>query len=76
MIRDGRLVRTAVIDAGIAIGWIQGRARSRARVEKLFDACRDGGLRLVISVVNLEEVLIHTRDLARATGLYPIALIN
>jgi predicted nucleic acid-binding protein len=65
-----------VIDAGIAIGWIQGRQRSLTRLERLFRAGRDGKAALVISVVNLAEVLIHTRDLARATGVDPVALLR
>ena len=66
----------AVIDAGIAIGWIQGRHRSGAKLERLFGACRDGQTDLVISVVNLAEVLMHTADLSRATGVDAIALLT
>jgi predicted nucleic acid-binding protein len=68
--------RTAVIDAGVAIGWIQGRERSRASLDRLFRACRTGRIELVISVVNLAEVLIHTADLSRETGADPIALLT
>lgn len=66
----------AVIDAGIAIGWIQGRHRSGARLDRLLRSCRDGQIDLVISVVNLAEVLIHTADLSRATGVDAIALLT
>lgn len=66
----------AVIDAGIAIGWIQGRHRSGAKLERLFGACQDGQTDLVISVVNLAEVLMHTADLSRATGVDAIALLT
>jgi predicted nucleic acid-binding protein len=69
-------VSAAVIDAGVAIGWIQGRPRSRARLDRLFRACRDGRTELVISVVNLAEVLIHTADLSRATGVDVVALLT
>ena len=65
----------AVIDAGIAIGWIQGRHRSGPKLDRLFRTCRDGQSDLVISVVNLAEVLIHTADLSRATGVDAIALL-
>lgn len=66
----------AVIDAGIAIGWIQGRPRSGPKLERLFRSCRNGKIDLVISVVNLAEVLIHTADLSRATGVDAIALLT
>ena len=65
----------AVIDAGIAIGWIQGRHRSGPKLDRLFRTCREGQSDLVISVVNLAEVLIHTADLSRATGVDAIALL-
>lgn len=66
----------AVIDAGVAIGWIQGRQRSRAKLDRLFRACRDGRTQLVISIVNLAEVLIHTTELSRETGVDVIALLT
>ena len=66
----------AVIDAGIAIGWIQGGHRSAAKLDRLFRACRDGQTDLVISVVNLAEVVIHTADLSRATGVDAVALLT
>jgi predicted nucleic acid-binding protein len=66
---------SAVIDAGVAIGWIQGRERSRASLDRLFRACRTGRIELRISVVNLAEVLIHTADLSRETGVDAIALL-
>jgi predicted nucleic acid-binding protein len=66
----------AVIDAGIAIGWIQGRHRFGAKLERLFRAGRNGQTELVISVVNLAEVLIHTIDLSRATGVDAIVLLT
>jgi predicted nucleic acid-binding protein len=69
-------VSLAVIDAGIAIGWIQGRHRSGPKLDRLFRSCRDGQIDLVISAVNLAEVLIHTADLSRATGVDTIALLT
>ena len=66
----------AVIDAGIAIGWIQGRHRSLARLDRLLRAGRSGQAELVISVVNLAEVLMHTAELARATGVDAVALLT
>jgi predicted nucleic acid-binding protein len=69
-------VSIAVLDAGIAIGWIQGRHRSLARLERLLRAGRNGTTDLVISVVNLAEVLVHTADLSRATGVDAVALLT
>jgi predicted nucleic acid-binding protein len=66
----------AVIDAGIAIGWIQGRHRSLAKLDRLLRAGRSGQTELVISVVNLAEVLLHTAELARATGVDAVALLT
>ena len=66
----------AVIDAGIAIGWMQGRHSARARLDRLRRACRDGQTELVISVVSLAEVLLHTAELSRATGVDAVALLT
>ncbi len=66
----------AVIDAGIAIGWMQGRHRSLAKVDRLLRACRSGQTELVISVVNLAEVLLHTAELTRATGVDAVAVLT
>ena len=67
---------TGVIDAGIAIGWIRGRHRALNRLENLFSSCREGKLRLVISAVNLAEVLMHTAEYSRATGVDPVSLLH
>jgi len=69
-------VSTGVIDAGVAIGWMQGRHRAAARLDRLFTSCRDGRVALVISVVNLAEVLLHAADLCRATGVDAVALLR
>ena len=66
----------AVIDSGIAIGWMQGRHRSLAKLDRLLRAGRGGQTELVISVVNLAEVLLHTAELARATGVDAVALLT
>jgi predicted nucleic acid-binding protein len=69
-------MNVAVIDAGIAIGWMQGRHRSLAKLDRLLRAGRSGRIELVISVVNLAEVLLHTAELARATGVDTVALLT
>ncbi len=66
----------AVIDAGIALGWIQRRHRSFEKINRLINACREGKLPLFISAVNLAEVLIHTQDLSRATGMDVVSLLK
>ena len=66
----------AVIDAGVVIGWMQGRHRSLARIDRLLRAGRTGQTELVISVVNLAEVLLHTGELSRATGVDAVALLT
>ena len=65
-----------VIDAGVAVGWLHRRHRSFLRIERLFAACRGGEIRLVMSVVNLAEVLTHTAELSRTTGVDPVALLS
>jgi predicted nucleic acid-binding protein len=65
-----------VLDAGVAIGWLQRRHRSFSKLAKLFTACREGKLRLVISVVNLAEVLIHTAEVSRVTGIDAVVLLR
>lgn len=67
---------TGVIDANIAIAWIQGGHRSAAKIDRLFAACKAGHSRLVISVVNLAEVIRHTADLSRASGVDPLAMLT
>jgi len=68
-------VSVAVIDAGIAIGWIQGRHRSLAKLDRLLRAARSAQTEVVISIVNLAEVLRHTTELTRATGVDAVALL-
>ena len=65
----------AVLDAGVAIGWIQGRARSKAKIASLFAAGRARRLDLVMSTVNLAETLKHTADLSQETGVDPVVLL-
>jgi len=55
---------------------MQGRHRSRAKLDRLLRACRNGQTELVISVVNLAEVLMHTAELSRATGVDAVALLT
>lgn len=69
-------MNTGIIDAGIAIGWMQGRHRAAKRLDRLFASCRDGRVTLVVSVVNLAEVLLHTADLSRATGVDAVVLLR
>lgn len=65
-----------VIDAGIAISWIRGATRSHKELENLYSASRKGKVSLVISTVNLAEVLIHTEKVSRASGVDPVSFLK
>ena len=65
-----------VIDSGVAIGWLLRRPRSLAKLDGLFAAGRKGDVSLLLSVVNLTEVLRHTEDLTRATGADALAVLS
>ena len=65
-----------VIDAGVAIAWIRGTTRSRQALDRLYTACRNGRVSLVMSTVNLAEVLIHTAKYAHASGVDPVAFLT
>src|SRR5437870_10773193 len=65
-----------VIDTGVAIAWIRGATRSRKVLDRLYRACRNGSVSLVMSTVNLAEVLIHTAKYARASGVDPVTFLT
>lgn len=65
-----------VLDAGVVLGWIRGGHRSARKLESLFGACRKKKSRLVISTVNLAEVLIHTSQWSRSTGGDAVTLLR
>jgi predicted nucleic acid-binding protein len=65
-----------VIDAGLAIAWIRGAMRSRKALDRLYTACRDGSVSLVMSTVNLAEVLIHTAKYAHASGVDAVTFLT
>ena len=65
-----------VIDASFAIAWIRGTTRSRQALDRLYTACRNGRVSLVMSTVNLAEVLIHTAKYARASGVDPVTFLT
>ncbi|MBI1852869.1 MAG: PIN domain-containing protein [Planctomycetes bacterium] len=69
-------MNVGVVDAGVVLGWLHRGHRSFSRLEKLFGAGRGGQLDLVISVVNLAEVLIHSADLMRETGIDPVVILQ
>jgi len=69
-------VGAGVLDAGVAIAWLHRQHRSLPRIERLFAACRGGEISLVMSIVNLAEVLTHTAELSRTTGVDPVALMS
>ena len=65
-----------VIDAGIAIGWIRRGRRSQERLDRLYAACREGEVTLVMSAVNVAEVLLHTEEVARRSGVDPVSFLK
>ncbi len=65
-----------VIDAGIAIGWIQRGHRSEAKLDLLYRSCREGTLTLHVSTVTLAEILIHTDEVARRSGIDPVSFLK
>ncbi len=69
-------MKLGVLDAGVAIGWVLRGHRSLSKLERLFASCRSRKQRLVISVVNLVEVIKHTSEAARAVGHDPLVLLR
>ena len=69
-------MNTGVIDAGIPIGWMRGGHRSQNRLDALLQGCRSGNLVLHLSTVNLAEVVLHTEELAKASGVDPVAFLK
>ena len=65
-----------VLDAGVVLGWIRGGHRSGRKLESLFGRSRQKKSRLVISTVNLAEVLIHTWQWSRSTGGDALTLLR
>jgi predicted nucleic acid-binding protein len=65
-----------VLDAGVVLGWLRGQHRSLRRLGSLFDGARAGRTRLIISCVNLAEVLLHAAAYHRATGVDLVALLR
>src|SRR2546426_12386235 len=50
--------------------------RSRKALDRLYTACRDGRVSLVMPTVNLAEVLIHTAKYAHASGVDPVTFLT
>lgn len=65
-----------VLDAGVVLARLDPRRRSHDEIVRLIDRSGDGRVRLFISVVNVAEVLYHSRDHARATGLDPVSFLE
>lgn len=66
----------AVLDAGVALAWLQGFGPQLPVLDRLMTASRKGSLAVAISVVNLAEVLIHSQDMVRNRGIAPVALLK
>ena len=65
-----------VLDAGVAIGWIARQHRSLPAIERLFQASRNRRIQLAISLVNLAEVIRHTREGCQRSGADPLVLLE
>ena len=65
-----------VVDSGVAIGWITRKHRSLAKLDELFAACRRRNVRIVLSLVNLAEILKHMATGAREVGHDPVELLR
>ena len=79
MVRRGgkrALESAGVVDAGVVLVRLVLQRRSHAVATKLLDRCARGELSLSISVVNLAEVLQHTRRYTQATGLDVVVLLR
>ncbi|MGH9366115.1 MAG: PIN domain-containing protein [Thermoanaerobaculia bacterium] len=68
--------RTGVLDAGVLLARLDPERRSHAEIVALLNASAEGRILLWISVVNLAEVLEHSRDYRRSTGVDPVALLD
>src|SRR5688572_30318836 len=73
---SARNMSVGVLDAGVVLGWIRGGHRSGGKLESLFGRSRQKKARLVISTVNLAEVLIHTWQWSRSTGGDALTLLR
>jgi predicted nucleic acid-binding protein len=69
-------MRLGVLDAGVVLGWISGRPRGLAKITTLLEACQRGKAALVLSTVNLAEVLRHSADLQTRTGVDVVTLLE
>jgi predicted nucleic acid-binding protein len=68
--------RRGVLDAGVLIGRLDPRRRGHAEISGLLDRSAQGSVSLYMSVVNLAEVLQHSRGYIKATGVDPISLLE
>jgi|GEM_PF-944500 len=73
---EERDVAKGVLDAGVVLVRLDRRHRSHQRVVDLFTRCANSDVSLLISAVNLAEVLEHARRYAENTGLDPVALLS
>lgn len=77
MKRDARSdAANGVLDAGVVLVRLDRRHRSHQRVADLFDRSADSEVNLLISAVNLAEILEHAREYSRQTGLDVVALLS
>ncbi len=68
-------IGVGVVDAGVVLTRLDRRRRSHREVLTLFERSARGAADLHISVVNLAEVLQHSRDYTVATGVDPVSVL-
>jgi predicted nucleic acid-binding protein len=64
-----------VVDAGVILTRLDRRRRSHPRSVELFAASARGAIALHLSILNLAEVLQHTRAYTEATGVDVTAVL-
>lgn len=73
--RGSASTNVGVLDAGVVLIRLDRRHRSHTAVIELFARAADSRLALHLSVVNLAEVLQHSANYGRATGLDVVAML-
>jgi len=74
--RVSRSEGAGVLDAGIVLARLDRLHKSHHKAVELFRRSAGGSLSLAISVVNLAEVLQHSRRYIEATGVDPVDLLR
>jgi predicted nucleic acid-binding protein len=74
--RKRESANVGVVDAGVVLGRLDRRRSSYADSVRLLERAAAGRMTLHISIVNLAEVLQHSRSYVRATGVDILTLLS